>query len=149
MAELLSGVFGLEKREFLQLWLTEIFSGCETAGELRSALAVVPMEGVIDARGLFDAATAADLGKISDTSSFLYLLSFRESLSSGLLEKLHWVATSDMLADDLTKDMQGEEGSGLWRIVYEKGTWRPSPHPEHDCDYMTFSQGEVFKWRLT
>ena len=82
---------------------------------------------VVDARGLFDCLTAADVGKISDKTSLIWVLAYRESLQRRYIRWVMWVSTGDMLADSMTK-AEGEMEP--WEFLYETGYWGPMSHPE-------------------
>ena len=108
----------------------------------------ITMETVVDARGLFDALTNRDLGKLTDKSMALYVISYREQLRSRIVARMHWVPTESMLADDLTKKMI--YGSGLWPILFCFAFWQPDSRPELTEDYVTWygNNGEVVRYRL-
>lgn len=58
----------------------------------------------VDARAVYDAVAAADACDPQECSLKLYLISVRDRLAQGIVKRLRWVDTKDMLADGLTKD---------------------------------------------
>jgi hypothetical protein len=145
--ELHGAIRGLERGRFLVQFLTELWGGARTPEELLNDVPVVTLEAVIDAKGLFDAMTAASTGKITDRSSILYLLQYREAMRVRHLSKLHWAPTESMLADDLTKAMLW--GSGLWPILYEHAYWQPFRREDLPEDWVSWTQdGAVTRYQL-
>jgi len=146
--ELQAALRGLERGRLLQHWMTELWCGAQTAEELLSLEPVLPLDSVVDAKGLFDALAAPTMGKITDKNTVLYLLSYREQMRARVLRKLNWAPTESMLADDLTKWMI--EGSGLWEVLYQTGTWQPFARPELPEDWVTWdgADGSVTRYRL-
>ena len=64
---------------------------------------LVPIELVGDARSVYDAIAASDVCDPAEASLKLHLLSVRARLEAGLIRKLWWCDTRDMVADALTK----------------------------------------------
>ena len=62
-----------------------------------------PLELCVDARAVYDALDASDACEPAECSLKLHLISVRDRMSHGLIRRLHWVDTRDMLADGLTK----------------------------------------------
>jgi hypothetical protein len=148
--ELQAATLCLERGILLQSWLTEIFHGAKGGpGGLAVQTPAILMESVMDCKGLFDALTNRDLGKITDKTQVLWVLSYREALRGRLMEKCSWVPTESMLADDLTKAMI--VGSGLWPIVFMFAYWQPFSRPELPEDWVTFNvrNGSVTRYRLS
>ena len=77
-----------------------------------------PIELVGDARSVFDALKASDVCDPAEASLKLHLISVRARLESGLVRKLWWCDTRDMLADALTK---GGIGRALLRAAKHDG----------------------------
>ena len=73
-------------------------SHLEESGKL-----AVSIEGVIDAKSVFDSLTVTDIKVPSEASLIMILLSIKESLLSHTLKTLWWVDTVDMLSDGLNK----------------------------------------------
>ncbi len=104
------------------------------------------MWAVIDARGLFDALSAKDVGKLVVKSTLLYVLPYREALRKGNLEGLYWWPTEAMIIDELTKDTQP---NGTWEQYYLTGEFGPWFRDDLPEDYVAFetSTGEATRWR--
>ena len=77
-----------------------------------------PIEIVGDARSVFDAIAASDVCDPAEASLKLHLLSVQSRLETGLIRKLWWCDTRDMLADASTKG--GIDRSVLLRCM-DKG----------------------------
>ncbi len=88
-----------------------------------------------------------EMGKLSDKSTVLYAMSYRDALRARILRRLHWVPSEAMLADDLTKGMI--HGSGLWEVMFRYAFWQPQSRPELPEDWVTWTQdGQVVRYRL-
>ena len=61
------------------------------------------LDCVVDARALFDAVASADPCTPLECSLKLHLLDIRDKLARGIIQKLHWADTRDMVADCMTK----------------------------------------------
>ena len=78
-----------------------------------------PQLGVaVDARAVFDVVAAAGACDPQGCSSKLHQISVRDRFAQGILRRMHWVNTRDMLVDGLTK-------GGIDRISLHKAS--------HDC----------------
>ncbi len=105
------------------------------------------MEAVFDAKGLFDAVSSREIGKITDKGVLVYLLSYREMVRRRKLRRLHHVPTESMLADDLTKTMSWP--TLQWPLLYETGAWIPFARDDLEEDYTTMEpNGEIVRYRL-
>ena len=62
-----------------------------------------PVDFCADARAAYDAISAPDPCELAGSSPKLHLISVRDGMAYGLVRKLFWVDTRDMLADGLTK----------------------------------------------
>lgn len=80
-----------------------------------------PIEGVVDARAVFDAIAAVDVGEIIERGLKLHLLSLRDRLTCRTLSRLWWSDARDMLAAALTKGSVSREQLAL---CGEKGLCR-------------------------
>ena len=58
---------------------------------------------VLDALSVYEAVVASDCCEPAESSLKIHLLSARERLQQGVISRLHWNDTRDMLADGLTK----------------------------------------------
>lgn len=145
-AELLAATHVLEKGELVLWFLSEIWSGASGGPrELMDRSPIVGMDSVIDARGLFDCLVAQDLGKLTDKSTVLYVMAYRDAIKRRVLEALYWVPSEAMLADDLTKSM--ESGSGLWEVFYKYSAWLPQPRLDLSEDWVSRVNGVVTRYR--
>ena len=72
-----------------------------------------------------------------------------KALQSRAVERMSWVPTESMLADDTTKAMV--YGSCLWPIVYAMAYWQPFRRPELNEDWATWTaaDGQVTRWHLS
>ena len=68
-----------------------------------SAKLGIPIEVSVDAKSVYAAAAANEARIPAEASLIALLLSLREQLREGRLERLFWINTHDMLADGLTK----------------------------------------------
>ena len=62
-----------------------------------------PLDISVDARAVYDAVSATDTCEPAESPLKLHLLSVRNRMESGIIRRLHWVDTRDMLADGLAK----------------------------------------------
>ena len=76
----------------------------------------------MDAKSAFDSITATDLKIPLESSLVAVLLAIREQLRRGLVSRIWWVHTCDMLADALTKGKVDRSeilaflNSGVWKV---------------------------------
>jgi len=148
--ELQAALMGLERGQLVQYWMSEVWNGVPDGLEgLMHGEPAVRLETGVDARGLFDCLTAANIGKLTDKSTTLYVLAYRQSLHSKVVERMSWVPTESMLADDTTKNMK-HGGSGLWPVVYQCAYWQCFRRTDLKEDWVTWesSTGEVCRWHL-
>ena len=61
------------------------------------------IDAVVDAKAVFDAIAGADACNPMECSLKLHLLSLRDKLAQGILKRLFWSDTRDMVADGMTK----------------------------------------------
>ena len=61
------------------------------------------LDVAVDARAVFDAVAASDACDPQRCPLNLHLISVRDRLAQGIIRRMHWVDTRDMLADGLTK----------------------------------------------
>ena len=92
----------------LQVLLHQVFCGTdETAAEvclrIEAGALYPPLDVAVDAMSVYEAIVAADCCEPAEASLKVHLLSVRERLMQGIIQKLHWCDTRDMLADGLTK----------------------------------------------
>ncbi len=86
-----------------QFW----YGGDETAQMLAHKLeggALSPgVDCVCDAKSVFDAINASDVGDPTESPLKLHVIALRDKLERGIIKRLWWADTRDMLADGLTK----------------------------------------------
>ena len=68
----------------------------------------------VDAQAVFDAVAATDACDLQECSFKLHLISVRDRFAQGIISRMHWVDTRDMLADGLTKG--GIDGTLLHNV---------------------------------
>jgi hypothetical protein len=106
-AELNSAADALEDGKLLALAITEIAEPSLSALHLQSRLVsgtlAVKLHLFTDCRSIFDALKLEDLRVPSEASLFALLLIIKQLMTCGLLSRLYWVDTRDMLADGLNK----------------------------------------------
>ena len=61
------------------------------------------LDCVVDARALFDAVASADACTPLECSLKLHLMDIRDKLVNGIIKRLFWADTRDMVADCMTK----------------------------------------------
>ena len=76
-----------------------------------------------DARAVFDAVAARDICEPAEGSLKLHLLALRDKVIRGVVKRLFWTDTRDMLADGLTK---GSVDRAALRTVSGEGRYRPA-----------------------
>ena len=107
--------------------MNEIESGAVTARQLldrhSECRRSVPHDAVVDAKAVFDGATAEQPKTPAEKPLFLHALAMREYMESGHVDRLWWLDTLAMLADGMTKGSVEREALiavcqwGIWRIV--------------------------------
>ena len=70
---------------------------------LESGKMYPPLDLCVDARAVYDAIAASDACELAECSLTFHLISVRDRMTHGLIPKLYWVDTRDVLADVLTK----------------------------------------------
>jgi hypothetical protein len=85
----------------------ELCWGADTAHNMAERARIgswpIPIEAVVDANAVFTNVTAVDVKLPLEESLIIIVMSVREQFSVGLVQRLWWCATNDMLADGLTK----------------------------------------------
>ena len=107
-AELNGLVDSIEQMILLQTTLHQIYCGTNVAPEdmirsMEGGVLYPPLDFAVDAKAVFDAIAATDACDPTECSLKLHLISVRDRMSSGMIRRLFWVDTRDMLADGLTK----------------------------------------------
>ena len=120
---------GLEPAKVIALQYDELIRGVATAATMaqvaRQGLWALPIEAVIDAFGVFQALMAKDAKLPLEESLIAIVMTVREQFSRGLLKRLWWCCTQDMLADALTKGAVKREpllealNNGAWVLLQE------------------------------
>ena len=126
-AELNGLVDSIEQMLLLQCTLHQICGGTTQSPErmidlLEKGLMYPPLDLCVDAKTMSDAIAASDACEPAGCSPKLHLISVRDRMSHGLIRKLYWVDTKDMLADGLTK-------GGIDRLLLHQVS--------NDCVYET------------
>ena len=106
-AELNGLVDSVEQVLLLQVALHEIHCGTHQTPEEMIDLfergGLHPhLDFAVDVRAVYDVVAAAEACDPGDCSLKLHLISVRDRLAQGIIRRLHWVDTRDMLADVLT-----------------------------------------------
>ena len=91
-----------------QTTLHQIYCGTNLNPEdmircLETGTVYPPFDLAVDARAVFDAISATDACDPAECSLKLHLISVRNRMQEGMIRRLFWVDTRDMLADGLTK----------------------------------------------
>jgi hypothetical protein len=92
-----------------------------TAWEEKGQL-TLPIHGVIDARSVFDALAADEIRPPSEISLIMMLCGIKEMLRTGVMRRMWWVDTKDMIADGLNKGACSRESlmqlgdTGEWKV---------------------------------
>ena len=127
-AELNSLIDSVEFAKLLAMILAEIISPqpdalavrrLEEAGKLPCNIIAV-----IDAQSVFDSLASPEIRPPSESSLIMLLCSLKEQLRSGLIRRLFWVDTLDMIADGLGKGSVSRQAllslgnTGEWRLQF-------------------------------
>ena len=107
-AELNALIDALEVAILVQMAYHQIANGgsqsaTELAAELEGGRLMPRIDAVVDAKAVFDAIAATDVCNPMECSLKLHLLSLRDKLAQGILKRLFWSDTRDMVADGMTK----------------------------------------------
>ena len=107
-AELNGLVDSVEQMMLLQVTLHQIYCGTTQTPEdmvdmLENGGLYPPLDICVDARAVFDAVAATDTCEPAESSLKLHLISVRDRMFQGIIRRMFWVDTRDMLADGLTK----------------------------------------------
>ena len=130
VAELNALLDAIESMIIRQLGWHQVVKGTEESIEqlllrLEAGTLSHPIELVGDARSVYDAIAASDVCDPAEASLKLHLLIVRARVESGVIRKLWWADTRDMLADALTKGgidrtiLMRCMDKGILRIVHE------------------------------
>ena len=99
-------VDALEPAKVIAMQYREVIKGVTTAETLARSAEVgdwpMPVEAVIDVKSVFDSIIAPDARLPVGESLIAVLQSVREQFAVGLIQKVWWVDTVEMLADGLT-----------------------------------------------
>ena len=83
-----------------------------------------PIDLIVDAKSFYDLMLSTLITKTSDEGSLLYIKWCKERYDAGAVRAMYWSATSDMLADGLTK--AGVDPFNLLKLMMEsriETTW--------------------------
>ena len=121
-AELNGLVDSVEQMILLQCTLHQIYCGTNLTPEdmicaLEHGALYPPLDVCVDARAVYDAIAATDACDPAECSLKLHLISVRDRMQAGIIRRMYWVDTRDMLADGLTKG--GIDRTLLQRISNE------------------------------
>ena len=115
--------------------LHEIITGPKTAEQLVSlterAELSIPLEVAIDAMAVFSGVTAAEVKPPREANLLMHARMIREWLDRGLVRKLWWVDTRDMLADALTEGAVSRDeltralNGAVWKLQHQAKCWPP------------------------
>ena len=113
--------------------LVELEVGPKPPGQLAeivdTGLHMISVEGIVDARAVYDAVTADVVKTPDDKHMLLHALKLREWLDRGAVRALWWCDTLDMIADGMTKgsidreDILGLCKAGIWTCNRENVRW--------------------------
>ena len=127
-AELNAFVDAIEFARLVAMVLTEVVTPQVSAMALRRLEEVGDLHckivGVVDAQSVFDALAAPEIRPPSESSLIMLLCGVKESLRTGLMSRIFWIDTSDMLADGLGKGMVSRQAlllvgnTGEWHVQY-------------------------------
>ena len=116
----------LEFARLLALTMTEILNQAPSASQLTAweekGMLTLSIHGVIDARSVFDALAADEIRPPSEISLIMMLCGIKEMLRTGVMRRMWWVDTRDMVADGLNKGACSREGllqlgeTGVWKV---------------------------------
>ena len=90
---------------------------------MESGQSAFPVEVVADAKSVFDALAANPVKPPEEKTMLLHLLKVREWLDHGVVRRLWWCDTDDMLADGMTKGAVDRDAilqlcnNGLWNVL--------------------------------
>ena len=107
-AELIGLVDFVERLLLLQLILHQVYCGTHQTPEemidlLEHGGLHHQLDIAVDARAVYDAVAATDACDPQECPLTLHLISVRNLLAQGIIRRLHWVDTRDMLADGVNK----------------------------------------------
>ena len=89
----------------------------------------IPVEGIVDARAVFDSITAEVVKTPDDKHMLLHALKIREWLDRGALRAVWWCDTLDMISDGMTKGSIDRTEIlrlcklGLWKCDHASVRW--------------------------
>jgi hypothetical protein len=125
-AELNSMADAIEGGKLLNLALTEIsfprWSMTQLATALEQGKLLLRLDVFTDCRSIFDAMLPEELRLPTESGLFALLLIVRELMTCGLIDRMYWIDTRDMLADGLNK---GSVARTQLLAVAREGAWYP------------------------
>ena len=89
----------------------------------------IPVEGVVDARAVYDSVTADVVKTPDDKHMLLHVLKLREWLDRGAVRAVWWCDTLDMISDGMTKgsvdrtEILRLTKDGIWQCNRESVRW--------------------------
>ena len=130
-AELLSLLDAVNQGHVLKLCLHEVISGAKTATQLLNKQQfAIPLDAGVDARSVFDSATAQQIRTPADKQLMLHVRALREQLEDGQIDVFYWIDTEDMLPDGMTKGtidrrpLLALSGEGVWSIRHDNPVFK-------------------------
>ena len=93
---------------------------------------MISVEGIVDAKAVFDSVTADVVKTPDDKHMLLHALKLREWLDRGALRAVWWCDTLDMIGDGMTKGSVDREAilelckTGLWSCTRKSIRWSSS-----------------------
>lgn len=130
-AELHSLVDGVEVAKVVLQAMLEITSAVPLLPAAITRILDSPQEREVniqvctDCKSLFDTLAVEDVKAPNENALVMLLLSVKESLQTGLISKMYWIDTRDMLADALNKGVVARSAllvagkTGKWLLQYE------------------------------
>ena len=119
----------LELAKVIAAQCADIIEGVKTASAMTEHYATAswptPIEAVVDTYSVFQALTGADARLPLEESLIVIVMAIREQLSLGMLVRIWWCTTDDMLSDGLTKGavmrapLLTALGDGRWQVTRE------------------------------
>ena len=90
----------------------------------------IPLDAGVDARSVFDSATAQQVRTPADKQLILHVRALREHLDEGLIDVFYWIDTEDMLPDGMTKGSIDRKpllalaNDGVWSIRHDDPVYK-------------------------
>ena len=130
-AELLSLLDAVNQGHVLKLCLHEVICGAQPAAKLiNTKKLAIPLDAGVDARSVFDSATAQQVRTPADKQLILHVRALREHLDEGLIDVFYWIDTEDMLPDGMTKGSIDRKpllalaNDGVWSIRHDDPVYK-------------------------